>query len=70
MNMDMAERALLNLLIVCALALVVIIGLILLINALPPNTTTITLGNCIFPLKLYNNMTASQIENATLICYK
>ena len=30
----------------------------------------IKIGNCIFPLKLYNNMTAPQIENATLICYK
>ena len=41
----------------------------------PTNYTTIPansirIGNCIFPLKLYNNMTAPQIENATLICYK
>ena len=40
----------------------------------PSNYTTIPansirIGNCIFPLKLYNNMTAPQIENATLICY-
>ena len=33
-------------------------------------TNSIKIGNCIFPLKLYNNMTAPQIENATLICYK
>jgi hypothetical protein len=33
-------------------------------------TNSIRIGNCIFPLKLYNNMTAPQIENATLICYK
>jgi hypothetical protein len=50
-------------------------------NLLTPNSTTptnyttmpsnsIKIGNCIFPLKLYNNMTAPQIENATLICYK
>jgi hypothetical protein len=37
-------------------------------TTIPANT--IRIGNCIFPLKLYNNMTAPQIENATLICYK
>jgi hypothetical protein len=64
------DEILLALLIVCAIAFVVIIGLILLAKALSVNTQTITMGNCIFPLKLYNNMTAQQIENATLICYK
>ena len=44
-------------------------------STIPTNYTTIPansirIGNCIFPLKLYNNMTAPQIENATLICYK
>ena len=30
----------------------------------------ITVGNCAFPLKVYNNMTTTQIENASIACYK
>lgn len=54
----------------CGLVLVLIVLSLSTINANPPNNNVITMGNCLFPLKLYDNMTVSQIENATLICYK
>ena len=54
--------------IICGLVLIVLS--LSTIKANPPNNNVVTMGNCLFPLKLYDNMTVSQIENATLICYK
>ena len=60
---------------VCVFAMIVICVLILVNipssnNQITSDNRTVMLGNCIFPLKLYNNMTALQIENASIICYK